>query len=194
MNEGNITVVDVIATSDGYALSRPAQDLYIAYEVVRRHIDDNGVRHYAQMSSAKITEDGYEFVFETGDTFTCASHEDLPTSETLSDELAGGGSSGGGALIVNLDSSTGALDKTVEEINNALLTGPVIIGYNFTSALPGALLDTYHVLKVDMIKSQGYKVVALKLATGIGGLIGTYTPEAVTFSAAELTDYPELDT
>ncbi len=85
MNEGNITVVDVIATDDGYQLSRPAQDLYIAYEVVRRHIDSDGVRHYAQMSSAKITDDGYEFKFENGDVFTCASHEDRPASATVSD-------------------------------------------------------------------------------------------------------------
>lgn len=85
MNEGNITVVDVIATDDGYQLSRPAQDLYIAYEVVRRHIDSDGVRHYAQMSSARITDDGYEFKFETGDVFTCASHEDRPASVTVSD-------------------------------------------------------------------------------------------------------------
>lgn len=90
MNEGNITVVDVIATDDGYQLSRPAQDLYIAYEVVRRHIDSDGVRHYAQMSSAKITDDGYEFKFETGDVFTCASHEDRPASATVSDAIAGG--------------------------------------------------------------------------------------------------------
>lgn len=92
MNEGNITVVDVIATDDGYQLSRPAQDLYIAYEVVRRHIDSDGVRHYAQMSSAKITDDGYEFKFETGDVFTCASHEDRPASATVSDAIAGGSS------------------------------------------------------------------------------------------------------
>lgn len=174
MNEGNITVVDVIATSDGYALSRPAQDLYIAYEVVRRHIDDNGVRHYAQMSSAKITEDGYEFVFETGDTFTCASHEDLPTSETLSDELAGGGSSGGGALIVT--DTSGTLDKTFAEIAAANVANTPVIIWEFSFCR--------YVVSINAGKF-GNHVYAL--GVNLVGEIAVFD-----YAAASEDDYPEL--
>ena len=135
MNEGNITVVDVIATDDGYQLSRPAQDLYIAYEVVRRHIDSDGVRHYAQMSSARITDDGYEFKFETGDVFTCASHEDRPASATVSDAIAGGGSGGGNIEVVHVTftdadgSYVVECDKTLADIVALIGAGKTVIAY-----------------------------------------------------------------
>lgn len=122
MNEGNITVVDVIATDDGYQLSRPAQDLYIAYEVVRRHIDSDGVRHYAQMSSARITDDGYEFKFETGDVFTCASHEDRPASATVSDAIAGGSSN---AIYITVGQTL--TDEEFEEVKQTIIDGGHVV-------------------------------------------------------------------
>lgn len=91
MFDGTTLIVDVLTLGENsYALSLPAEDLWVAYEVVRRHVDANGVRHYSQMTEAKTTTDGYSFKFDTGDTFTCASHLDKPTSSTLSDETGGG--------------------------------------------------------------------------------------------------------
>lgn len=43
---------------------------------------------------------------------------------------SGGGSSGGGVLVVHMDSDTGTLDKTWQEIHDAALTGIVIIVIN----------------------------------------------------------------
>lgn len=143
MFDGTTLIVDVETLGENsYALSLPAEDLWVAYEVVRRHVDANGVRHYSQMTKAKTTSDGYSFKFDTGDTFTCASHLDKPTSSTLSDtsselpsvgtsdknkflhtnestgalEWAEGGS-GGGVLVVNVDEN-GTLDKTWQEIHD----------------------------------------------------------------------------
>ena len=83
-NEGNL-IVDVIATSTGYRLSRSAQDLYIAYEVIRRHVDSTGARHFAQLTSAKLTHNGYEFTFDNGDVFTASSADAYPSALAVSD-------------------------------------------------------------------------------------------------------------
>lgn len=151
MFDGTTLIVDVETLGENsYALSLPAEDLWVAYEVVRRHVDANGVRHYSQMTEAKTTSDGYSFKFDTGDTFTCSSHLDRPTSSTLSDtsselpsvgtsdknkflhtnestgalEWAEGGS-GGGVLVVT--DTNGTLDKTWQEIHDAFLIGAVRI-------------------------------------------------------------------
>lgn len=116
MYNESTTIVDVVATTDGYALSIKAGDLYIAYDVVRRHVDDDGARHFAQMTKSEITEDGYAFTFDTGDVFTCAAADEYPASETLSDDSSGGGS-GGGVLVVH--DANGTLDKTWAEIDAA---------------------------------------------------------------------------
>ena len=118
MFDGTTLIVDVLTLGENsYALSLPAEDLWVAYEVVRRHVDANGVRHYSQMTEAKTTADGYSFKFDTGDTFTCSSHLDKPTSSTLSDE----GGSGGGVLVVGatIDGNTMTLDKTWQQIADA---------------------------------------------------------------------------
>lgn len=116
MYNESTTIVDVITLGeDSYELSMKAEDLWVAFEVVRRHIDANGVRHYSQMVEAKITSDGYSFKFDTGDVYTCASHEEHPASETMSDESGGG--SGGGVLVVT--DTDGTLDKTWQEIVDA---------------------------------------------------------------------------
>jgi hypothetical protein len=124
MFDGTTLIVDVETLGENsYALSLPAEDLWVAYEVVRRHVDANGVRHYSQMTEAKTTSDGYSFKFDTGDTFTCSSHIDRPTSSTLSDETGGG--SGGGVLVVN--DVDGTLDKTWQEIHDASANSVVIL-------------------------------------------------------------------
>lgn len=55
----------------------------------------------------------------------------LALIKSLGGGSGGGGSSGGGALMVNIDTSTMALDKTWSEINTAFTEGrPVLISYS----------------------------------------------------------------
>ena len=55
----------------------------------------------------------------------------LALIKALGGSGGGGGSSGGGALMVNIDTSTMALDKTWSEINTAYTAGrPVLISYS----------------------------------------------------------------
>ena len=136
MNDGTTLIVDVKQIDGKYVLSQPAEDLWVAYEVVRRHIDTDGVRHYSQMTDAKMTADGYEFKFDTGDVFTCTSHLLKPASDTCSD-TSGGGSGGGGSGVelVKFElefsgggTSTPIVDHTVAEIDAARKAGKLIIG------------------------------------------------------------------
>lgn len=54
----------------------------------------------------------------------------------------GGGGTGGGVLIVNMDEDTFTLDKTWQEITNALGAGTVlIVPYPETQERPGATID-----------------------------------------------------
>lgn len=138
MHDGTTLIVDVLTLGENsYALSLPAEDLWVAYEVVRRHVDANGVRHYSQMTEAKTTSDGYSFKFDTGDTFTCSSHLDKPTSSTLSDEIGGG--SGGGRFIVTLSydegTETWSADKTIAECVAAWNAGQTLFAYNSSLAI-----------------------------------------------------------
>lgn len=119
-----ITIVTVVPEGDGFRLDHPAEDLWIAYEVVRRHVDADGVRHYAQLTGAKMTSEGYEFTFDTGDVFSCSSATDYPVSDTVSDESGGG--SGGGVLVVNVNEA-GVLDKTWQEIHDAFVSGGAVV-------------------------------------------------------------------
>ena len=130
MYNESTTIVDVVTLGEsGYALSMKAEDLWVAFEVVRRHIDADGARHYSQMVEAKTTSDGYSFKFDTGDVFTCASHEEYPTSETLSDESSGGGSGGGNVEFVRFDIGEGVIcDHTKEELDAAREAGKELIG------------------------------------------------------------------
>lgn len=189
MHDGTTLIVDVETLGENsYALSLPAEDLWVAYEVVRRHVDANGVRHYSQMTEAKTTANGYSFKFDTGDTFTCSSHLDRPTSSTLSDtsselpavgandknkylhtnestgalEWAEGGS-GGGALIVTRTADT--LDKTWNEIVTAMTTtGAVLASY-----VDGAIESLVTFKNASMDEKFGEYIVA----TG-SGINGTY--------------------
>lgn len=132
MYNESTTIVDAVATTDGYALSIKAGDLYIAYEVVRRHVDEAGARHFAQLTKSEITEDGYAFTFDTGDVFTCTGADEYPASETLSDESSGGGS-GGGVLVVH----------EVQHQGETLVSGtlPNVAGYAYSSTHEEGRID-----------------------------------------------------
>lgn len=188
MNEGNITVVDVIATDDGYQLSRPAQDLYIAYEVVRRHIDSDGVRHYAQLSSARITDDGYEFTFETGDVFTCASHEDRPASATVSDAIAGGSSDE--PLISEVEETvyTGVLGEYVR-ISQMIAAYACKLDDDWTAVMSTLTENELGsaVVYVDGV-ADGYSL----LMGYVGGTLATDVGKPVAIKVAKTTISPAL--
>lgn len=171
MFDGTTLIVDVLTLGENsYALSLPAEDLWVAYEVVRRHVDANGVRHYSQMTEAKTTTDGYSFKFDTGDTFTCPSHLDQPTSSTLSDEQGGG--SGGVVFAVNLSltnesgSWVATLDKTYAEIDSAYKLGQIVLStvtvdfyvggeHDRTLSMTGAL-----VVYLDEVNGNSYAINA----------------------------------
>lgn len=66
----------------------------------------------------------------------------------------GGGSSGGGALIVNLDSSTGALDKTWKEIYDAITGGTV--AYIVSAGEGDAVIDYINYLGHNGLTGKSY--------------------------------------
>lgn len=114
MTDGNTLIVDVVLSGDGYMLNDTPVNMMIAYEVVRRHVTDNGT-FYSQMTMKQKTTEGYVFKFDTGDEFTCTSDTAYPTAESVSDETGGG--LGGGVLVVH--DVNGTLDKTWQEIHDA---------------------------------------------------------------------------
>lgn len=185
MHDGTTLIVDVLTLGENsYALSLPAEDLWVAYEVVRRHVDANGVRHYSQMIEAKTTSDGYSFKFDTGDTFTCASHLDKPTSSTLSDEIGGGSGGGGtgGSLTVTI--SEGVFDKTWQEVKDAVDDGLVVqvIGEETIGTMTGVVVSyVAHVLT----NSEKYIVSIISSSLEDGFAHNTYE-----CSAAD--GYPEM--
>lgn len=120
-----ITIVTVVPEGEGFRLDHPAEDLWIAYEVVRRHVDADGVRHYAQLTDAKMTDEGYEFTFDTGDVFSCVNATDFPASDSVSDASGGGGGGGG---VLEVTDEEGTLDYTWSEIAEAVAsTGAALV-------------------------------------------------------------------
>lgn len=154
MYNESTTIVDAVATTDGYALSIKAGDLYIAYEVVRRHVDEAGARHFAQLTKSEITEDGYAFTFDTGDVFTCTGADEYPASETLSDDSSGGGS-GGGVLVVNVvydeEKDNDYTDKTWKEIYDA----PMAVLVEIDSLPDGDTYKAYYLVSAVEHKGNG---------------------------------------
>lgn len=125
------TIVDVVSLGDdGFSLSITASDLYDAAksgDVIRRHdiSTDAGVHNWAYvgLSEVKLDSNGYTFTFSNGDAFSASADDDYPASDSVSDESGGG--SGGGVLVVH--DVDGTLDKTWQEIKDAMLVGSVVI-------------------------------------------------------------------
>lgn len=147
MTDGNTLIVDVVSSGDGYMLNDTPVNMMIAYEVVRRHVTDNGT-FYSQMTMKQKTAEGYVFKFDTGDVFESASDTAYPTAESVSDStdklpsitdaddgkvltadsgvwVAQTPASGGGVLVVT--DTDGTLDKTWQEIHDAMLAGVVVV-------------------------------------------------------------------
>lgn len=112
MTDGNTLIVDVVSSGDGYMLNDTPVNMMIAYEVVRRHVTDNGT-FYSQMTMKQKTAEGYVFKFDTGDVFESTSDTAYPTSATLNDakpaELPAVTASDAGKFL-HTNESTGALE------------------------------------------------------------------------------------
>lgn len=133
-------MVSVNATSK--KLSDTAVNMWIANEVVLE-LDqpdapdvESGKSFYAQMTKKVLSDgaqgvtDGYYFTFDTGDVFYSATADGYPTlvGDTLNigtDNGGGGGGSGGSVLVVH--DASGTLDKTWQEIHDAMLSGGAVI-------------------------------------------------------------------
>lgn len=90
---------------------------------------------------------------------------------------SGGGSSGGGVLVVNMDTATGTLDKTWQEIHDALAQGiPCVILYAEDGYVEQDLI-------VSVMASAGYYSVIALTAHGT-------TPFAGKLTAASADGYP----
>ena len=54
------------------------------------------------------------------------SEEEIAAIAEMFANMSGGGSSGGGVLVVNIDDDTGALNKTWQEIRDAMAAGQIV--------------------------------------------------------------------
>ena len=175
MYSAETTIVDVKQTGEEeYTLSMTAKELYVAAQsgdVLRRHdvseSDKAPEKKYVALSGVKFAEatGKYTFTFASGDVMETTSADAYPTSSSISDST-GGGSSGGVLVVTDTD---GTLDKTWQEIHDAVLSGSAVI-----SAYGGDAL--YVVCSVDVGKDYG---------------VWTYNSD-VTYIAASASGYPEL--
>lgn len=150
-------IVDVAAITENnsttYSLSMKAGDLYEAArngDVIRRHniSDSPAVVNYAYVGLSEVKKDsnGYKFTFASGDEFTASDADAYPSASSVSDAISGGGSSGGGVLVVNLNMETQTLDKTWKEIHDAMLSGGAVIQIQYDGedeTLVGAVIGAY---------------------------------------------------
>ena len=157
----NSLVVDVVKISNSsFKLSVPAGDLMTAAmngAVLRRHdLSTAAVPNvlYVPLSEAKLQSGTYTFTFASGDIFTASAADAYPAASSVSDETGGG--SGGGVLVVHEDDN-GVLDKTWQEIVNAVATtgAAIVTEYN------GAIVKAISVSNVGLSTGSGkYRVYA----------------------------------
>lgn len=171
MTDGNTLIVDVIQKGDDYILNDTPVNMMIAYEVVRRHVTDSGT-FYSQMTKKQKTAEGYSFVFDTGDTFTCTSDTAYPTAESVSDETGGGS---GGVLVVT--DTEGTLDKTWQEIHDAMLSGGAVVSFSET--------DTGSVVTAMYNDKEEAYVIIVCDRVGAG--------EFATYVASTASGYPSIE-
>ena len=121
----------------------------------------------------------------TGDTITASAMNKIEN---------GIANAGGGALIVEWDNGTDALDKTVSELYAAYSAGtPIFIRYIYGST--GTYEGSQRLCPVVHLYNYSYanniRIVAIfSSPASITGKTYTFTPSAVIFSAASISDYP----
>ena len=132
----------------------------------------------------------------TGDTITASAMNKIEN---------GIASTGSGVLICNSsysqDVGTYVLDKTVQEIYDALLAGtPVYIKYQY-GTLDQDFIANLYFIPVTKIYNYDYtntiRICATKASVNpytIGGKTYTFFPSVIIFSATGLNDYPQFYT
>ena len=127
----------------------------------------------------------------TGETITAAK---LNNIEEGIEEAAQSG--GGGSLIVHYDNTTGEMDKTVQEIYDAMTSGtPVFLEYIYGtigtdysasySLAPISFIYTYAISDfIRVVVNQPAR------ANDSGGYIYLFKPSVWIFSAGSMNDYP----
>lgn len=198
-SENSLVVDVIKISNSSYKLSVPAGDLLTAAmnsAVLRRHdLSTAAVPNvlYVPLSEAKLSGGTYTFTFASGDEFTASAADAYPAASSVSDntdselpavgandknkflhtnestgalEWAKGGS-GGGVLVVT--DTNGTLDKTWQEIHDAMLVGYVVIddGTNSLCAI-GAVADA---------RSGSYKVSTCSLG---GTTLRAYTTDSAS--------------
>lgn len=134
-----------------------------------------------------------EHTWTNGETITAAK------MNNIEEGIAEAAQSGGGALIVNSDWSTAAsnyvLDKTVQEIYDALLSGtPVYIKFQY-GILDTDYVGTLYLAPVVKIYNYDYtnviRVVAAKPVINTVQSVSTLAvPGCLIYGADGLNDYP----
>ena len=106
----------------------------------------------------------------------------LGTVIALIKSLAGGGGGGGGVLVVNGDMQTGALNKTVREMLDGMMTGGVVLPYNaLESGGPVTMMWLYFL-------EEGADQYRLEFGTFGGG-----DPVYAFTETLDLDEYPVID-
>lgn len=197
-SENSLVVDVIKISNSSYKLSVPAGDLLTAAmngAVLRRHdLSTAAVPNvlYVPLSEAKLSSGTYTFTFASGDAFTASSADAYPAASSVSDktdselppvgtsdknkflhanestgalEWAEGGSGGGVLVVTDTD---GTLDKTWQEIHDAMLSGGAVIQTGETNVgtviSVGAGLNQYHVtragaqIKYETDSASGYPV------------------------------------
>lgn len=131
----------------------------------------------------------------TGDTITA----------TAMNKIENGIANAGGVLVCNSsysqDADTFVLDKTAQEIYNALLANtPVYIKYQY-GAIDSSYSGILYFAPVTKIYNYNYtnviRICATKESAGVysvGDKSSVFTPTIMIFSATGLNDYPQFYT
>ena len=117
--------------------------------------------------------------WQTGDVVTSAK------LNHMEDGIAAGGGSGGGVLVVGMDTTTFTLDKTWQEIYDAMAAGQIaVIGYAMETG--DALISGRYPVVQAIRQSGSYSVATLSLDIN--------EVAVATFAASSADGYPVLQT
>ena len=166
-------VVNVITTTANdtttYSLDEKAGVLFSAGDVTRKHVTDGGT-YTSKLVRKTLTDDGYEFAFDTGDVFSASTDDAYPTASSISDSTGGG--SGGlptptaedvGKVLTVVEkyttSGTVVPQQTVENtVEGVTLTGTdasaFVDGASILLTLSNAALNVAEVLLVRNNKGE----------------------------------------
>lgn len=98
---------------------------------------------------------------------------------------SGGGGGGGGALIVNVNSSTGAIDKTAKELYDAMDTQIVLFKASVSPA-EGVVADFYAIVDQKTLINESL------YAFGYSSITGTFPYSGIDNAPCSANDYPIL--